>query len=329
MNSLVPNTYTMFNQSSGLMEFILHAFSDTQEMETFRFIAFLLIYLLALIENLLIITVISCSPQLHKPMYFFLANLAFQDIGSISVTVPKSLSNSLMNTKTISYSGCICQVFFLILFIGSHLFILGIMAYDRYIAICCPLHYETIMNRKTCVQLAICAWVGGLLYSTIYTGSTFTLEFCSNEINQLFCEIPQLFKIACSDSYLIAFWVICVGASLGFTYFALIVYSYVQIFRAVLRIPSAQGKEKAFSTCLPHLIVISLFLASGSFAYLKPTSGSPSVMDLVLSMFYCMFPPVMNPIIYSIRNRQLKSALWKMTANLFTLFFPNLQRLQH
>ncbi|XP_077774414.1 olfactory receptor 14A16-like [Podarcis muralis] len=313
----------MFNQSSGMVEFLLHGFSDTQEWETFHFITFLVIYLMAVTENLLIITVITCSPQLHKPMYFFLANLALQDLGSISVSVPKSLANSLMNTNTISYNGCICQVSYLLFFSISHFFLLGIMAYDRYIAICNPLHYETVMNKKACVQLVISSWICGLLYSTVYTGSTFTIEFCSNDINMFFCEIPQLFKLACSDSYLIAFWVICVGASLAFTYFALIVYSYVQIFRAVLRIPSAQGKEKAFSTCLPHLIVISVYFASGSFAYLKPASGSLSAMDLVASMFYCMFPPVINPIIYSIRNRQLKSALWKLTAKFFTpIYLP-------
>nr|XP_034990092.1 olfactory receptor 14A16-like [Zootoca vivipara] len=328
VNSLVLHSRTMFNQSSRVVEFLLHGFSDTQELKTFHFITFLIIYLIAVTENLLIITVIIFSPQLHKPMYFFLANLASQDLGSISVSVPKSLANSLMNTKTISYNGCICQVFYLIFFTVSHFVLLGIMAYDRYFAICNPLHYETVMNRKACVKMAISAWITGLIYSTVYTGSTFTIEFCSNDINMFFCEIPQLFKIACSDSYLIAFWVLCVGASLAFIFLALIVYAYVKIFSAVLKIPSAQGKGKAFSTCLPHLIVISLYLVSGSFVYLKQSSVSLSssdteLLDLVASMFYCMFPPVMNPLIYSIRNKELKTALWKLNTNLFSQCSPN------
>ncbi|XP_033024870.1 olfactory receptor 14A16-like [Lacerta agilis] len=328
VNSSVLQSRTMFNQSSRVVEFLLHGFSDTQEWETFQFITFLIIYLIAVTENLLIVTVIIFSPQLHKPMYFFLANLAFQDLGSISVSVPKTLANYLMDTKTISYNGCICQVFYLFFFTVSHFFLLGIMAYDRYFAICNPLHYETVMNRKACVKMAISAWITGLIYSTVYTGSTFTIEFCSNDINQFFCEIPQLFKIACSDSHLIAFWVICVGDALAFIYLALIAYSYVKIFSAVLKIPSAQGKEKVFSTCLPHLIVISLYFVSGSFVYLKQSSVSLSssnteFFDLVPTMFYCMFPPVMNPLIYSIRNKELKTAFWKLNANLFSQFFPN------
>ncbi|XP_061444797.1 olfactory receptor 14A16-like isoform X2 [Rhineura floridana] len=325
----IPIVQAMSNQSSRVTEFLLHGFSDIQDLETFHFIIFLVIYLMALVENLLIITLIIYSQHLHKPMYFFLANLAFQDLGSISVSVPKSMANSLMNTKTISYNGCICQVFFLLFFTASHFFLLGIMAYDRYVAICNPLRYETVMNKKACIQMAISVWITGLLYSAAYTGNTFAIEFCSNDINQFFCEIPALFKIACSDSYLITFWVICVGASLAFLYLALIVLSYIQIFRAVLRIPSVQGKQKVFSTCLPHFIVITLYFIGGSFAYLKPTSGSPSTIDLVASMFYCMLPPVMNPLIYSIRNRELKIAFLKCIVNLFAHFLPSYRQQGH
>ncbi|XP_061444796.1 olfactory receptor 14J1-like isoform X1 [Rhineura floridana] len=307
----------MSNQSSSVTEFLLRGFSDTEELQSLHFIAFLIIYLLALIENLLIITVIIYSHQLHKPMYFFLANLALQDLGSISVSVPKSMANSLMNTKTISYNGCICQVFFFVFFTVSHFFLLGIMAYDRYVAICNPLRYETVMNKTACIQMAISVWTTGLLCSAAYSGSTFIMEFCSNDINQFFCEMPALFKIACSDTYLIALCILYVTASLGFTNLALIVYSYVQTFRSVLRIPSAQGKQKAFSTCLPHLIVISFYVISSSFSYLKPLSmSSMSSMDLVVSMFYCMLPPIMNPFIYSIRNRELKMAFCNLTANI-------------
>uniref|UniRef100_A0A670JLF6 G-protein coupled receptors family 1 profile domain-containing protein n=1 Tax=Podarcis muralis TaxID=64176 RepID=A0A670JLF6_PODMU len=313
----------MHNQSSRVTEFVLHAFSDDQKLQTFHFTTFLAIYLMAAIENLFIITVTISSHHLHKPMYFFLSNLALQDLGSISVTVPKSMANSLMKTNTISYNGCICQVFFLVFFTASHIFLLGIMAYDRYVAICNPLQYETVMNGTACIQMAISVWSIGLLYSTIYTGSTFTIEFCTNDINQFFCEIPQLFKIACSDSYIIAFLAVWIGTFVAFIYLTLIVFSYVQIFRVVLKIPSAEGKKKAFSTCLPHLVVISLYFISGSFAYLKPTSRSLSTMDLVASLFYCVLPPLMNPLIYCFRNKELKMAFRKLTANLSTQFLPS------
>nr|XP_060639104.1 olfactory receptor 14I1-like [Anolis sagrei ordinatus] len=306
----------MSNQSLIPTEFILHGFSDIQEFQPFHFLAFLFIYLIAAIENVLIITVIIRSHHLHKPMYFFMANLAFQDLGSISVTVPKSMENSLRKINTISYSGCICQVFFLLFFTISHFYLLGIMAYDRYIAICNPLKYETIMNKKACIQMAMSTWISGFGLSSLYTGSLFTVNFCSNDVNQFFCEIPQLLKIACSDTYIIVFYTICAGSSISFIYISLIITSYIEIFRAVLRITSSQRKPKAFSTCLPHLIVIVLYITSGSLVYLRPMSRSLSTMDLVLSVFYCMLPPLMNPLIYSIRNSELKRASWKLIADL-------------
>ncbi|KAM6448976.1 olfactory receptor 14A16-like [Liasis olivaceus] len=302
---------------SRVSEFLLHGFPDTEDLRIVHILAFLIIYLVALTENIIIITIIVYSHQLHSPMYFFLVNLSLQDLGSISVTVPKSMLNSLMNTETISYSGCLCQVFFLVFFMLSHFFLLGVMAYDRYVAICNPLRYEMVLNKKACIRMATSAWMGGLFYSMLYMGNVFTVEFCSRIINQFFCEIPQLFKISCSDSYLPVVWALIFGSCLAFLYFALIVFSYIQIFRAVLRIPSTQGKQKVFSTCLPHLIVICLFLVSGHFAYLRPTSSSPSTSDILISMFYCVLPPVMNPLIYSMRNKELKMAFWKLILSIF------------
>ncbi|XP_063158397.1 olfactory receptor 14A16-like [Candoia aspera] len=301
---------------SRVREFLLHGFPDTEELWLVHIIVFFIIYLVALMENLIIITVIVYSHQLHTPMYFFLVNLSLQDLGSISVTVPKSMLNSLMSTETISYSGCLCQVFFLVFFMLSHFFLLGVMAYDRYVAICNPLRYETVLNKKACIQMATCAWMGGLLYSVLYMGNLTTVEFCSRIINQFFCEIPQLLKISCFHSYVGEKQAIIFGSCLAFLYFALVIFSYVQIFRAVLRIPSTQGKQKAFSTCLPHLIVICLFLVSGNFAYLRPTFSSPSTSDILISMFYCVVPPVMNPLIYSMRNKELKMAFWKLILNI-------------
>ncbi|XP_063158401.1 olfactory receptor 14A16-like [Candoia aspera] len=297
-------------------EFLLHGFPDTEELWMVHIIVFFLIYLVAVMENLIIITVMVYSHQLHSPMYFFLVNLSLQDLGSISVTVPKSMLYSLMSTETISYSGCLCQVFFLVFFMLSHFFLLGVMAYDRYVAICNPLRYETVLNKKACIHMATSAFMGGLFYSMIYMVLLFGLEFCSRMINPFFCEIPQLLKISCSESHLAVVWALIFGTSLAFLYFALIYFSYVQIFRAVFRIPSTQRKQKAFSTCLPHLIVICLFVVSGNFVYLRATSSSPSTSDILISMFYCLVPPVMNPLIYSMRNKELKMAFRKLILNI-------------
>uniref|UniRef100_A0A8C6XDJ9 G-protein coupled receptors family 1 profile domain-containing protein n=1 Tax=Naja naja TaxID=35670 RepID=A0A8C6XDJ9_NAJNA len=302
---------------TGVSEFLLHGFPDTEELWIVHIVLFLIIYLVALIENIIIITVIVYSHQLHSPMYFFLVNLSLQDLGSISVTVPKSMLNSLTNTEAISYSGCLCQVFSLIFFMMSHFFLLCVMAYDRYVAICNPLHYETIMSKKACIQMATSVWMGGLSYSMLHTGNLFSVKFCSRIINQFFCEIPQLLKISCSDSYVAEEWVLILGSSLAFILFVLIVFSYVRIFIAVLQIPSTQGKQKAFSTSLPHLLVICLFLVSGNFAYLKPTSSTPSTSDILISTFYCVVPPILNPLIYSMRNKELKMAFWKLIFKVF------------
>ncbi|XP_070584540.1 olfactory receptor 14A16-like [Erythrolamprus reginae] len=312
---------------SKVSEFLLLGFPDTEELQIFHIIVFLIIYVVAFIENLIIITVIVYSHQLHSPMYFFLLNLSLQDFGSISVTVPKSMLNSLMNTEAISYSGCFCQVFFLVFFMLSHFFLLGVMAYDRYVAICNPLHYEIILNKKACIQMATSAWLAGLFYAILYTQNLFTVNFCSRIINQFFCEIPQLLKISCSDSYVAVVWALTFGSILAFFYFVLIIFSYVQIFRAVLRIRSTHGEHKAFSTCLPHLTVICLFLISGNFAYLRPISSSTSTSDILISMFYCVVPPVMNPLIYTMRNKELKMAFRKLIINISFKNLPQISQL--
>ncbi|KAM7150874.1 olfactory receptor 14A16-like [Macrochelys suwanniensis] len=246
-------------------------------------------------------------------MYFFLMNLSIVDLGSISVIIPKSMINSLMNTRLISYSGCVTQVFLFAFFGSADIALLTIMAYDRYVAICQPLHYETIMNRRACVQMGASAWISGLLNSAMLTGNTFAISFCEgNMVDQFFCEIPQILKLSCSDSYLSEKATIALSSCLIFSCFVLIIMSYVQIFKTVLRIPFEQGRHKAFSTCIPHLIVVSLFVFPGTIAYLKPTSRSASALDLVVAVIYTLVPPVMNPIIYSMRNKEIKATLWKM-----------------
>ncbi|XP_044840665.1 olfactory receptor 14C36-like [Mauremys mutica] len=184
------------------------------------------------------------------------------------------------------------------------------MAYNRYVNICQPLHYKRVINRRACVQMASSAWITSIVYSALHTGNTFRLPFCqSSVISQLFCEISQLLKLACSDSYLSEVGLLAFLVFLGLNCFVFIIVSYVQIFQTVQRIPSEPGQHKAISTCLPHLTVISLFLCTGIFEYLKPISSLMSNMDLMMSVLYALVPPMMNPIIYSMRNNKIKAAL--------------------
>uniref|UniRef100_A0A674IHI5 Olfactory receptor n=2 Tax=Terrapene triunguis TaxID=2587831 RepID=A0A674IHI5_9SAUR len=305
-------------------EFLLLGFSEVRELQILHFVVFLVSYLSALVGNLLIIMVVALNNHLQTPMYFFLVNLSILDLGSISVTIPKSMANYILNTRSISYAGCVAQVFLFVFFIEADFAFLTVMAYDRYVAICKPLHYETVMNRRACVQMAASAWISGILYSVLHTGNTFALTFCGgNMVDQFFCEIPQLLKLTCSDSYLSEVRVLAFNACLLLGCFVFIIVSYVQIFKSVLRIPSEQGRHKALSTCLPHLTVVSLFVCTGVFAYLKPTSSSTSALYLMVAVLYSVVPPMMNPIIYSMRNKEIKGALRKLTE-----FFPFCASLQ-
>ncbi|XP_062992759.1 olfactory receptor 14A16-like [Elgaria multicarinata webbii] len=308
---MVLKEQSLINQSS-LEEFLLMDFSDVRELQLLHFMVFLVWYLVAATGNLLIISAVAWDHHLHTPMYFFLINLAIQDIGQISVIIPKSIFNYLLNTRHISYFGCVAQVLLFVFFLASDFSLLTVMAYDRYVAICNPLQYEKVMNKQACIHMVIVVWIFSFFYGVLHTGGTFASPFCSNVINQFFCEIPQLLKLACSDLYLIEIGVLSFSATVGLGCFVFIVVTYVHIFNAVLKIPSVQGRQKAFSTCLPHLIVVSVFLSTGYFAYLKPTSTSPSHLGLALTMMYSMVPPLMNPVIYSMRNKEIKHALSKL-----------------
>ncbi|XP_074428078.1 olfactory receptor 14J1-like [Larus michahellis] len=301
------------SNSSSITQFLLLAFADTRELQLLHFGLFLGIYLAALLGNGLIITTIACDHRLHTPMYFFLLNLSILDLGSISTTVPKSMANSLWDTRAISYAVCIAQVFLFAFLVGAEFSLLTVMSYDRYVAICKPLHYGTLLGSRACVHMAAAAWGSGFLYALLHTANTFSLPLCqSNALDQFFCEIPQILKLSCADSYLREVGLLVVSFCLVFGCFVFIVLSYVQIFRAVLRIPSEQGRHKAFSTCLPHLSVVSLFVSTAMFAYLKPLSISSPVLDLAFSVLYSVVPPAVNPLVYSMRNQELKDALWKL-----------------
>ncbi|KFP22212.1 Olfactory receptor 14A16, partial [Egretta garzetta] len=252
---------------------------------------------------------------LHTPMYFFLLNLSLLDLGSISTILPKSMVNSLLDTRAISFFGCASQVFWFFFLVVAEYCLLTVMAYDRYIAICKPLHYGTLLGSRACVHMAAAAWGRGFLYALLHTTTTFSIPLChGNAVDQFFCEIPQILKLACSDAYLREVGVIVVSVFVILGCFVFIVLSYVQIFRAVamLKIPSQQGRHKAFSTCLTHLAVVSLFISTAMFAHLKPPSFSSPSLDLLVSVLYSMVPPALNPLIYSMRNQELKDALKKL-----------------
>ncbi|XP_064903804.1 olfactory receptor 14I1-like [Columba livia] len=301
------------SNSSSITQFLLLPFTDTRELQLLHFWLFLGIYLAALLGNGLIITTIACDQHLHTPMYFFLLNLSLLDLGSISTIVPKSMANSLWDTRTISYRGCATQLFFFLSLISVEYSLLTIMAYDRYVAICKPLHYGTLLGSRACVHMAAAAWASGFLNTFLHTVNTFSLPLCKgNAVDQFFCEIPHILKLSCSHSYLREVWLLVVSSCLVFGCFVFIVVSYVQIFRAVLRIPSEQGRHKAFSTCLPHLAVVSLFVSTGIFAHLKPPSIFSPNLDRVVSVLYSVVPPAVNPLIYSMRNKEIKDSLRKL-----------------
>ncbi|KAM9501938.1 olfactory receptor 14J1-like [Guaruba guarouba] len=300
------------SNSSSITHFLLLPFADTRELQLCHFWLFLGISLAALVGNGLIITSTACDQHLHTPRYFFLLNLSLLDLCCISTTVPRSMANSLRDTRDISYTGCAAQLFFFLFFISADYFLLTIMSYDRYVAICKPLHYGRLLGSRACVHMAAAAWAAwgtGFLTALLHTANTFSLPLCGgNAVEQFFCEIPHILKLSCSHSYLREVGLLPLRFCLALGCFVFIVGCYVQIFMAVLRIPSEQGRHKAFSTCLPHLAVVSVYVPTAVFAYMKPPCISSPSLDLVLSVLYSVVPSAVNPLIYSLRNQELKDA---------------------
>ncbi|XP_037679302.1 olfactory receptor 14A16-like [Choloepus didactylus] len=303
----------MANSTKLVTEFILMGFSDIWEQQILYALLFFIMYLAGLIGNLLIITLTILDHSLHSPMYFFLRTLSLLDLCFISVTVPKAIIQSLTQNSSISFMGCVAQAFLVVLFACAELALLTVMSYDRYVAICCPLYYQAIMRRASCEQMVAASWLSGVISGFLNTAVTFSLPFCGlNVVHQFFCEIPSLLKLSCSEKNLAEIGAIIVTVSLAFMCFISIIISYIQIFSTVLRIPLVEGRSKAFSTCFPHLVVVTVFLSTGSIASLKPMSESSSVWDLLVSVFYSIVPPTLNPIIYSLKNRDMKAAFWRL-----------------
>nr|AAL60848.1 olfactory receptor MOR141-2 [Mus musculus] len=295
---------------TNILEFLLLGFSQYPEHQPMLFGLFLLMFVVAVFGNLLIILAVSIDSHLHTPMYFFLSNLSFSDIGFISTTIPKMLVNIQTQSKSISYAECITQIYFFMLFGGMDTLLLTVMAYDRFVAICHPLHYSVIMNPQLSGLLVLVSWFISFSYSLIQSLLMLRLSFCTNQIiKHFYCEYSRALTIACSDTlinHILLYILICV---LGFIPFSGILYSYCKIVSSILRIPSTDGKYKAFSTCGSHLSVVSLFYGTGLGVYLSSDVTSSSGKDVVASVMYTVVTPMLNPFIYSLRNKDIKKAL--------------------
>ncbi|KAH0626646.1 hypothetical protein JD844_001736 [Phrynosoma platyrhinos] len=308
----------ILQNSTAPAKFILLGLSDDPNLQNLLFSGFLVIYIIILAGNLLIILLTLADPALHTPMYFFLRNLSFLEICYTSVNVPKMLENLLSGKKSISFIGCALQTYFTFFLGGSECFLLASMAYDRYVAICKPLHYPVLMSHKVYTFLAIASWLSGFLMSFGHTSMVFTLPFCAtNVINHFFCDIPPLLKLACGDTSRTEIAVFAVAMIFVTFPFIMIMMSYVGIIATILKISSSEGRKKTFSTCSSHLIVVTLFFGSACIIYLKPNSTYSPNTDKYLSLFYTVVGPILNPVIYSFRNKEVKGAfvrLWMRKA---------------
>uniref|UniRef100_A0A670JFS7 Olfactory receptor n=1 Tax=Podarcis muralis TaxID=64176 RepID=A0A670JFS7_PODMU len=298
------------NQTTQVMEFVLLGFSG---MSILLLPAFLTIYLFTLVGNSMIFTLIQLDSRLHSPMYFFLSHLSCLDVCYSSVTIPKILVNFLRQRHTISYNQCMAQMFFLMTFAGTECALLAVMAYDRYAAICQPLHYAQLMSRRVCVPLATTSWIWGLLDSAIHTALCTNLAFCgANQIHHIFCDVPPLLKIACSDTYVNEMALHAASIFVGISPFLLVVVSYIFILSAILRIRSNTGRQKAFSTCAAHIVVVIIYFGMANVNYNRPSAGYSLEVDTLVSTLYCIITPMLNPLIYSLRNKEVKEALRKV-----------------
>ncbi|XP_070125329.1 olfactory receptor-like protein OLF4 [Equus caballus] len=294
---------------TGISGFLLLGFSEESELQSFTFGPFLSMYMITVLGNLLITLAVSSDSHLQTPMYFFLSNLSFVDICFTSITIPKTLVNIQMQSKVITYAGCITQLYVFVIFSGLDIYLLAVMAYDRFVAICHPPYYMVSMNHQLCGILLLVSWITSVLHSFLQTSMVLQLSFCTHmEIPHFFCELNQMIQLACSDTFLnnmvmyFTAMLLCGGPLPG------IIYSYFKIVCSICGISSAQGKYKAFSTCASHLSVVSLFCTSLG-VYLNSAASQSSHSSAIASVMYTLVTPMLNPFIYSLRNKEIKGAL--------------------
>ncbi|NP_001375607.1 olfactory receptor family 7 subfamily G member 8 [Canis lupus familiaris] len=306
--------------NTGVSEFLLMEVTEDPKLKPLLFVLFLSIYLVTILGNLLIILAVICDSHLHTPMYFFLSNLSFTDICLSTTTIPKMLVNIQAEDQSITYTGCLTQIYFILAFGGLESFLLSVMAYDRYVAICHPLRYTVIMNSHFCgllILLSLCINIGDALMHSLMV---LQLSFCTDlEIPLFFCEVVQVIKLACSDTLINNILIYFATSVFGGIPVCGIIFSYTQIVSSVLRIPSTGGKYKAFSTCGSHLSVVSLFYGTGLGVYISSALTSSSRNTAVVSVMYTVVPQMMNPFIYSLRNRDMKGALRKLISRMPSL----------
>ncbi|XP_018432216.1 PREDICTED: olfactory receptor 1E5-like [Nanorana parkeri] len=294
-------------------EFIIVGLSDLPEQQTLIFVVFLIMYLLNVLGNLTIILLIQTDIHLQTPMYFFLRNLSLVDICYTSTIVPKMLVSIQSKNKTITLLECVSQLYFFLCFACTECFLLAVMAYDRFVAVCSPLHYTTIINRKVCILLVISSWLASALHSLLHSLMVSSLSFCGvNKVHHFFCDMGPLLQLACSDVSLNKLLIYTEGGLPVLIPFIVVLYSYCCIISSILKIRSADGRHKAFSTCSSHLTVVILFYGTIAFMYLRPSSFNSVNYDKVLGVIYTVVAPMMNPFIYSLRNKEVKGAMKKL-----------------
>ncbi|XP_068129287.1 olfactory receptor 4E2-like [Hyperolius riggenbachi] len=299
---------------SFVVEFFFSGLSNSYQVEITFFVLFLVLYLLTLFGNFLIISAIHTDPHVHSPMYFFLGNLSFLDICYSTVTIPKMLVNILSDKKTISFKQCMSQLFFLHLFGGIECFLLIVMAYDRYVAICNPLRYHVVMSYKCSYWLVASTWLAGFLHSFTQAFLTYQLPFCGpNNIDHFFCDVHQLAALACSDTFVIDMFIIANSGMISVSCLVVLLFSYAGIIITIFKIRSSEGRQKAFSTCGSHLLVVAFFFGPSAFIYLRPPGDFAG--DKLLSVLYTALTPLLNPIIYTLRNQEVKAAIKKLFRN--------------
>ncbi|XP_069086113.1 olfactory receptor 5AR1-like [Pleurodeles waltl] len=290
--------------------FILLGLTDMPDLKIPLFWLFLLVFIITLLGNVTIIVLIRISPHLHTPMYFLLSNLSVLDLCYSTVITPNLLANFLSNMQIVSLSGCVAQMFIFLILGSTEVILLAMMAYDRYAAICHPLHYSSIISNKVCISLVVGSYLGGLVNSLVHTTCTFMLTFCGpNEISHFFCDIPPMLKLSCSDTTLNEVALFTVAGTMTFGSLTVILVSYVRIILTILKIRSSEGRRRTFSTCSSHFICVTLFFGTVLFMYFRPSSSYALNQDRVASLFYTVIIPMLNPLIYSMRNQQVKKAL--------------------
>ncbi|KAB0371077.1 hypothetical protein FD755_017486 [Muntiacus reevesi] len=294
-------------------EFILLGLTDAPGLQVPLFMMFTLTYIITVVGNLGMITLILLDPHLHTPMYFFLSNLSLVDFGYSSAVTPNVIAGFLTGNKVISYNACAAQMFFFIVFGTGESYLLASMAYDRYAAVCKPLHYTTTMTKNSCACLVVGSYACGVLNASVNVGDNFSLSFCRyNVVNHFFCDVPAVMILSCSDKHINELVLVYINTFHVLFALLIIFISYLLIFITILKMHSAEGYQKALSTCASHFTAISIFYGTVIFMYLQPTSSHAMDTDKMASVFYAMIIPMLNPVVYSLRNKEVKSAFKKV-----------------